>query len=302
MAANLRLGSPVFRHALRTALTAGIAFALARIVPWTPHPQWVVLTIVAVMQGSLAQFFGVRYSVTAGAAAVMAVLQAHLAAPSVDFGAFERFADTVAGALMGWGATCLLPTWQRKALPAVLRQAMTALRAYAAEATTLRDDVAGLPRFSRQRAYDAIRALAAIRSRSLAEPEDVRVPVPQLTAWLAAAYGEMAHLSNIRLTLTLRARECDRPALAAAMAEVGRAIDTALYPAAIAPTYPFALAPGSEAAISAIPHLGSRTHRALADATRLASQSALIETLVRAPAGLYAAKTVEGEGSAKIRR
>lgn len=331
--ANLRPGSPVFRHALRTALTAGVAYALARSISWMPHPQWMILTIVAVMQGSLAQtllrrnarvlgtlvgcgvvvllmmmnssalflsacflvasgvahaFFGVRYSVTAGAAAVMAVLQAHLAAQTGEFSAFERFADTLAGALLGWAATYLLPTWERKALPAVLRRAMDALRAYAAEATTLRDDVAGLPRFCRQRAYDAIRALAAIRSRSLSEPEDVRVPVPQLTSWLAAAYSEMAHLSNIRLALTLHARECDRSALAAAMGEAGQAIDTALAVAAAVPQSPPAPAPAlaldSEAALATIPHLVSRIHRALGDAVRLANHSAQIEALTRLPA------------------
>jgi uncharacterized membrane protein YccC len=330
VASNLRLGSPIFRHALRTALTAGVAYALARSVSWMPHPQWIVLTIVAVMQGSLAQtllrrnarvlgtlvgcvvvvlltmnssalflgacflvasgvahaFFGVRYSVTAGAAAVMAVLQAHLVAPSGDFGVFERFADTVAGASLGWAATYLLPTWERKALPTVLARAMDALRAYAAEATTLRDDVAGLPRFSRQQAYDAIRALAAIRSRSLSEPDDVRVPVPQLTSWLGAAYGEMAHLSNIRLTLTLHARECecDRQALAMATAEAGQAIATALGATAIVPQPPPALEPVNEAALAAIPHLASRFHRALSDAARLASHAAQIESLMRPPA------------------
>jgi uncharacterized membrane protein YccC len=322
--ANLRPGSPIFRHALRTALTAGVAYALARNIRWMPHPQWIVLTIAAVMQGNLAQtllrrnarvlgtlvgcvvvvlltvnssalflsacflvasgvahaFFGVRYSVTAGAAAVMAVLQAHLGAPTGEFRVFERFADTIAGALLGWAATYLLPTWERQALPAVLRRAMDALRAYAAEATTLRDDATGLPRFCRQNAYDAIRALAAIRSRSIAEPEDVRVPVPQLTSWLTAAYSEMAHLSNIRLTLTLHARECDRPALATAMMEVGRAIDTALGVAATVPQSPPTLEPGNEATLGAVPHLASRIHRALNDAARLASHSAQIETLI----------------------
>ena len=324
---NLRFDSPVFRHALRTALTAGVAYALARTISWMPHPQWVVLTIVAVMQGNLAQtllrrnarvlgtlvgcvivmllttspsvafqsicflvaagvahaFFGVRYSVTAGAAAVMAVLQSHLAAPTGDFGALERFVDTIAGALLGSAATYLLPIWERKALPTVLARAMDALRAYAAEATTLREDVAGLPRFSRQQAYDAIRALAAIRSRSLSEPDDVRVPVPQLTSWLAAAYGEMAHLSNIRLTLTLRARECDRQALATAMAEVGQAMASALAATAIVPQPPPGLDTVSEATLAATPHLASRVHRALGDAVRLASHAAQIEALIRPP-------------------
>jgi uncharacterized membrane protein YccC len=178
--------APVFRHALRTCATATAAYALARCIPWMPHPQWIVLTILAVMQGNLAltlmrrnarvlgtlagclavlalttagsstlfltacflvasgvahAFFGVRYSVTAAAAAVMALLQAWpRRAGQRRFSTFERFGDTVAGAALGWAATFVLPTWERRNLPATLRQAVAAMRAYAAEATALRDD------------------------------------------------------------------------------------------------------------------------------------------------------------------
>ncbi|MBV8604927.1 MAG: FUSC family protein [Pelomonas sp.] len=310
VAANLRPGTPVFRHALRACVTAGFAYTLSRLSPWTPHPQWIILTITAVMQGSLAQtllrrnarvlgtlagcgvvallalypapaflavcflvasgvahaFFPIRYAVTAGAAAVMAVLQAHLAVPDGGFSALERFADTVAGALLGWAATYVLPTWERNTLPAVLQQNVAALRAYAAEAASLRDSNAGAPRFARQRAYDALRALGAIRARSLAEPERVRVPVAALTAWLTSAYGLMSHLSNLRLTLTLHARDCESAELAAALAAVARTLDGLL--GAGAP----ALAPESERALEAVPHLASQVRRTLDAAARVALQ------------------------------
>jgi len=319
VAANLRPNAPVFRHALRTAITAGVAYALVRAATWAPHPQWIVLTIAAVMQGSLAQtllrrnarvlgtlagcvvvtlltasssspnmlaaffliasgiahaFFPIRYSVTAGAAAVMAVLQAHMAAPDAGFSTLERFADTVAGALLGWAASYVLPSWERRGLPAVLQQATAALRAYAAEATALNDiDAPGAPRFARQRAYDAIRAVSAIRSRSLSEPEDVRVPVPQVTLWLSAAYGLMSQLSNLRLSLALHAREQGGAGFAAAMADASKALDGRLETAA-------SRVPTSEGALSAVPHLAARVDRALEQASRLAEQRAQIETLV----------------------
>src|SRR6202012_2142619 len=129
-------------------------YALTRLLPWAPHPQWIVLTVMAVMQGNLAltlmrrnarvlgtlagcvavlaltlasastawlsacflvasgiahAYFGVRYSVTAAAAAVMALLQAHLAVPDGGFSTFERFGDTVAGALACWAGAYVLP-------------------------------------------------------------------------------------------------------------------------------------------------------------------------------------------------
>ena len=328
LTANLRANSPVLRHALRTSVTATVAYAVTRALPWAPHPQWIVLTILAVMQGNLAltlmrrnarvlgtlagcvavlaltlagtstsflaasflvasgiahAFFGVRYSVTAGAAAVMALLQAHLAVPDAGFSTVERFADTVAGALVGWAATYALPIWERRNVGAALRQAIAALRAYAVEATTLRDDTAGAPRFARQRAYDAIRVLAATRSRSLAEPEDVRVPIPQLTAWLAAAYGLMAQLSNLRLSLAMHAREHPTPAFADAVARVSRETDALLASTASPSLAPPALGDEHERVLGAVPHLLPRARRTLLEAARVAERAAQIETLVRPP-------------------
>jgi uncharacterized membrane protein YccC len=326
--ANLRTDAPVFRHAARTCVTATAAYALTRALPWMPHPQWIILTIMAVMQGNIAltllrrnarvlgtltgclavlllttagasmtwlsacflvasgiahAFFGIRYSVTAGAAAVMALLQAHLAVPDNGFSTFERFADTVAGAAIGWAATYVLPTWERRNLPASLRQAIAALRAYAAEATALHDDSSGLPRFARQRAYDCIRALAATRSRSLAEPADVRVPIPQLTSWLAAAYGLMAQLSNLRLSLAMHAREHASPEFAAAVQRVSREADALLGAGAMQALAPQHLRPEDERVLAAVPHLLPRVRRALDEAARVAAQAAQIEALIRPP-------------------
>lgn len=310
---NLRPSTPVFRHALRTAITAGIAYGIARHSPLASRSQWIILTITAVMQGSLAQtlirrnarvlgtlvgcfvvalltiypsplflsacflvaagvahaFFGVRYFVTAGAAAVMAVLQSFLASPANGFSTIERFADTVAGALLGWAATYVLPVWERKALPSVLQRATEAMRAYAAEATALRTDATGSPRFARQQAYDAIRAVSAIRTRSLAEPASVRVPLSQLTAWLSAAYGVMSSLSNLRLTLTLYGRDEDKESLDAAMRAVTRRIDALLDHRPARVELPPVLEPTSELALAAVPHLAARVRLAFDNISRV---------------------------------
>jgi uncharacterized membrane protein YccC len=236
-----------------------------------------------VASGVAHAFFGVRYSVTAAAAAVMALLQAHLAVPDSGFSTIERVVDTVAGALLGGAATYMLPTWERRNLPATLRQAVDAIRAYAAEATTLRGDAAGLPRFARQRAYDAIRALAAIRSRSLHEPADVRVPIPQLTSWLSAAYGVMSGLSNLRLSLAMHGREHDTPAFATAVADVSRAVDDTMVATTMQPRPSPLTGADDERALASVPHLLPRVRRTLADAGRVAAQAAQIEALVLAP-------------------
>lgn len=47
--------SPVLRHALRTGLAFGCAFALAQVLPWAAHPHWLVLSVAVVLRGNLAQ-------------------------------------------------------------------------------------------------------------------------------------------------------------------------------------------------------------------------------------------------------
>src|SRR5262245_37333160 len=80
------------------------------------------------------------------------------------------FDDSAAVALLVWGATYALPTWERERLARALQQAIGALRAYSAAVFTMPDDRAAMPRLARQRAYDAIRSLDEVRSRSFAEP------------------------------------------------------------------------------------------------------------------------------------
>jgi uncharacterized membrane protein YccC len=323
--ANLRLDAPVLRHALRTSVTAVGAYALASALPGAWHPQWVLLTVVAVMQGSLAQtllrrnarvrgtlvgcivsalllmsssstfiglcfltaagvahaFFGVRYAVTAGAAAVMALTQVHLLDHAGALSSFERLGDTLAGSLFGWLATYVLPTWERNQLPKTLREANEAIRAYARIAANS-DDSAGLPRFARQQAYDAIRAVEATRSRSLREPSGVRVPMPEVVRWLADAYGLMSQLSNLRLTITLHANDQVGRTVTQAIAAASLDLDQMLgaYPRSVqqAPV----LGPDLESALAQIPDLLPRMRRTLNVAFELATESARIDALLRA--------------------
>ncbi len=50
-----RWEAPALRHALRAAAAIAVGFAVAQLLPWGTHAYWVVLTIVVVLRGSLAQ-------------------------------------------------------------------------------------------------------------------------------------------------------------------------------------------------------------------------------------------------------
>lgn len=47
--------APPLRHAIRAALAVGAAYGLALVLPWGTHEYWILVTIVVVLRGSLAQ-------------------------------------------------------------------------------------------------------------------------------------------------------------------------------------------------------------------------------------------------------
>lgn len=58
--------APPLRHAIRAALAIAAGFAIAQQLPWGTHAYWVLLTIVVVLRGSLAQTLERRNSRVAG--------------------------------------------------------------------------------------------------------------------------------------------------------------------------------------------------------------------------------------------
>lgn len=61
-----RWDAPPLRHAIRAALAIGSAYAISLALPWGTHDYWILLTIVVVLRGSLAQTLERRNSRVAG--------------------------------------------------------------------------------------------------------------------------------------------------------------------------------------------------------------------------------------------
>jgi uncharacterized membrane protein YccC len=55
VAAIWRWDAPALRHAVRASLAIGFAYGLGLLMPWGSHDYWILLTIVVVLRGSLAQ-------------------------------------------------------------------------------------------------------------------------------------------------------------------------------------------------------------------------------------------------------
>ncbi len=63
-----RWDAPPLRHAIRAALAIGTAYAIGLALPWGTHDYWILLTIVVVLRGSLAQTLERRNHRVAGTA------------------------------------------------------------------------------------------------------------------------------------------------------------------------------------------------------------------------------------------
>jgi uncharacterized membrane protein YccC len=177
--------------------------------------------------GTAHAFVNRRYLVTATAATVMALLQAHLMAPEGGFGVSERLLDTVLGAALAWGASYLFPWWEYRSIPMLAQRARRALAALTEEGLRWPEAArSDLPmRLARRQAYDAIGALALAARRTAVEPERVRLPLRTLAGLLAQCHVLLAQLSGIRRLLSYRQAELRsqvEPALQAHGTEIAR--------------------------------------------------------------------------------
>lgn len=197
-------------------------------------------------------YANVRYLVTAIAATLMALLQAHLAYPAGGFAVSERLADTLLGALLAWAFCYLLPSWEHRLVPRAAVRLLRALAALSRQAMRWPDeDVAsalvGRPAtadatagvappaaaapapspvaapvpaheqraalgLARREAQDAIAALAAMGQRSSVEPTALQLPLSAIVELLTQAQQMLSHLAAVRLMLTRRGGDLDREA------------------------------------------------------------------------------------------
>lgn len=181
---------------------------MAVVVLMTLRLPW-LLDLCFVLAVGVAHAFAMRrYWLAATAATVMALLQAHLVDPSASLPVAERAADTVLGALLAWGFSYVLPSWERRRLPQALMRALRNLEHYASQTLAGTGDRIFIEqRLARRRAYESLNELGTLLQRSAAEPRSVRIPDAHLALLLDHAQRFMAHLSMVRLTLTRRAAD-----------------------------------------------------------------------------------------------
>jgi uncharacterized membrane protein YccC len=154
----------------------------------------------------------------------MALLQAHAVNPTAGFALAERAADTLLGALLAWGFSYVLPSWERRSLPRAVSRLQAELAGYAALVLQVDVPDPSEQRLARRRAYEALGVLAGALQRSSAEPAAVRVPAEAVSSLVDHGQRFMAHLSAIRMMQARRtvpqAAEHVAPLLARSRAEL----------------------------------------------------------------------------------
>ena len=272
--------APPLRHAIRAALAVGTAYVAALYLPWGTHDYWILLTIVVVLRGSLAQtlerrdsrvagtllgcvlvglllwthpplallmvtvtlaqavahaFAARRYLVTAVAATILGLVQAHLlsgtASPVFDMA--ERMGDTLMGAAFAWLFSYVLPAWERRQIPELVKRTVEAQARHAGVALRL-----GLPstddrpeiewRLARRDAYDSLSALVQAAQRTLFEPRAVRPPLEPLDRLLAHSYQLLAQLTAVKTMLLLRRADLNIDMISAPLAQTAKSLEATL--------------------------------------------------------------------------
>ncbi|WP_418125361.1 FUSC family membrane protein [Variovorax sp. 160MFSha2.1] len=177
------------------------------------HPSALMLLVIVTVAQAIAHSFAVRrYLITAVAATVLGLVQAHMLNVGIApiFALFERIADTLIGAALAWGFCYVLPSWERTQIPALVSRVLTAQARHARLALGLGqlkaiDSSPELEwRLARREAYDSLSALVQATQRSLSEPRAVQPPLEPLEHLQAHSYQLLAQLSAVKSMLVLR--------------------------------------------------------------------------------------------------
>jgi len=186
---------------------------LVRLLPTDALAATVVIAIAAAHA-----FAAVDYKVTAFAACVSALLQLHFVAPVAQPVLFERMLDTLIGAGLAWGFSYVLPSWERRNIPKLVKALGTADRDYAARALARLANEQEL-RLARKRAHDAAANLSTTVRRLAAEPDLDPPRLAALQELLAANYLLVSDLASMRILFQRRASELDQVASDALLSE-----------------------------------------------------------------------------------
>ncbi|MFC5474443.1 FUSC family protein [Paraherbaspirillum soli] len=168
------------------------------------HEPVALLGILFIATAAVPAFLYVKYRYTAIAASMQILLQINLLIPSSSHVIGERLIDTLIGAVIATLFSFVLPSWEYRALPRLIRNVLKNNRDFLEAGNHLLQ--ARVPddfkyRVHRKRFLDSISALASTLVRMLDEPLSKHRAVEELNQFIVQNYLVMAHVAALRLLL-----------------------------------------------------------------------------------------------------
>jgi uncharacterized membrane protein YccC len=235
-------------------------------------------------------FVQIKYRYTAVAASMQILLQISLLLPESTGVVSERLLDTLVGAAIATLCSFVLPSWEYRSLPRLLRNVLQAGVAYIGAARDLlqaRVESDFVYRLRRKQFTDHLAALSASLMRMQDEPPSKQRAVEEINQFILQNYLVAAQVAAIRLLLrnheeslprdTVNAwleQECDQACQT--LDEARAALDSGIVPMLDA-----ALEVEARSGWPGWAPLQRRTGQLLADARKVALQAAAIARALR---------------------
>lgn len=199
-----------------TLIGCVIAVGVLKVV----HQPLILLGVLFLALVASTAFSTIKYRYTAVAACVQVLIQINLLVPGSATVAGERLIDTVIGGVIATVFSFVLPSWEYRALPALVENVLQANRRYIAATRDLllrvaKDDFAY--RVQRKQFMDSLSALIGSFQRMLDEPKSRHRAVDNLNRFIVQNYLVAAHVAAARIQVREHYGELDLPAAEAAI-------------------------------------------------------------------------------------
>ncbi|MDB5822621.1 MAG: protein of unknown function YccS/YhfK [Herminiimonas sp.] len=183
-----------------TLIGCGLAAFILRFV----HSPAMLLGLLFLATAAAPTFVAIKYRYTAIAASLQILLLLGLTIPNAGNAVAERLLDTIIGAAIATLFSYLLPSWEFRTLPNLVRSVLKTNRDYIGVGSDLlqgrsTDDF--LYRLHRKRFMDSLASLSSAVVRMLDEPADRRHIAEEINRFIVQNYLVVAHLAAIRLIL-----------------------------------------------------------------------------------------------------
>jgi uncharacterized membrane protein YccC len=168
------------------------------------HEPIALLCFLFLATVAVPSFVYIKYRYTAIAASMQILLQINLLIPSSGQVIGERLIDTVIGAAIATLFSYVLPSWEYRALPQLIKNVLQANQRYIEASCDLlqarvTDDL--VYRLCRKRFMDSLAGLSSALVRMLDEPVSKHHAVEDINQFIVQNYLIVAHVAAIRLLL-----------------------------------------------------------------------------------------------------